>query len=63
VLTIPAQPGTLYRVQQGDTLETISSRTGISVEDIVSASQLQTASVRPGDVVLLPDRSPAPASK
>jgi LysM repeat protein len=55
VLTIPAKPGWLYRVQSGETLDQIAARTGVSSTAIVSASGLTAASVRQGDVVLIPD--------
>lgn len=55
VLTIPAQPGWLYRVQPGESLDQIAARTGVSTALIVSASQLPAASVKTGDVILIPD--------
>jgi LysM repeat protein len=55
VLTIPNQPGYLYRVQPGETLEQIAARTGISSDTIATVSRLTVASVRPGDVLLIPD--------
>ncbi len=62
VLTIPSQPGWLYRVQPGESLDQIAARTGVPTAIIVSASKLATDSVRPGDVILIPDQSVA-ASK
>jgi LysM repeat protein len=59
VLTIPAQPGWLYRVQPGENLDQIAARTGVSSQVIADASQLRTASVRAGDVILIPDLSAA----
>ena len=50
------QPGWLYRVQPGESLDQIAARTGVATEIIVSASQLATDSVRPGDVILIPDQ-------
>jgi spore germination protein len=61
VLTIPAHPGWLYRVQPGETLDQIAARTGVSSDDIVSASGLTAASVNAGEVILIPDQA-APAS-
>ena len=55
VLTIPAQPGWLYRVQPGETLDQISVRTGVAGPTILSASGLSAASV--GDVILIPDQA------
>jgi len=59
VLTIPLQPGYLYRVQAGETLEQIAARSGKSPEAIATASRLSAASVRAGDVILIPDQSAA----
>ena len=57
VLTVPAHPGWLYRVQPCETLDQISARTGVAADSIVSASGLTAASVGPGDVILIPDQS------
>ena len=57
VLTIPSQPGWLYRVQPGETLDQIASRTGIATDIIVSASHLPGAMVQAGDVILIPERA------
>ena len=59
VLTIPIQPGWLYRVQPGESLDQIAARTGVSTTIIASASNLATDSVRPGDVILIPDQAVA----
>lgn len=59
VLTIPAQPGYLYRVQPGETLDQIASRTGVASDQIASASGLTVASVGPGDLLLIPDEAVA----
>jgi spore germination protein len=56
VLTIPAQPGWLYRVQPGETLDQIAARTGVSSTTIASASGLVAASAGPGTVILIPDQ-------
>lgn len=56
VLTVPIQPGWLYRVQSGETLDQIAARTGIPSADILSASKLTTDSVGAGDVILIPDQ-------
>jgi LysM repeat protein len=59
VLTIPKEPGSLYRVQPGETLEMIAARTGVPVEIIASASSLPNTSVQPGEVILIPDQAAA----
>jgi len=59
VLTVPIQPGWLYRVQSGETLDQIAARTGIPSDVILSASKLTTDSVGPGDVILIPDQTTA----
>jgi spore germination protein YaaH len=63
ILTIPLQPGWLYRVQPGETIDQIAARTGVPSDTIVSASKLNTASVRAGDVILIPDLTVARISK
>jgi spore germination protein len=63
VLTIPRQPGWLYRVQAGETLDQIAARTGVTTEIILSASKLGTDTVEPGDVILIPDQAAAAAGK
>jgi LysM repeat protein len=54
VLTIPSQPGYLYRVQPGETLDQIAARAGVSVDSIAAASQLTSTTVRGGEVLLIP---------
>jgi LysM repeat protein len=63
VLTVPAKPGWLYRVQPGETLDQIAARTGVGTDQIASASGLTAASVGAGEVLLIPDLSPAGQSK
>jgi spore germination protein YaaH len=63
LLTIPNQPGYLYRVQPGETLDQIAARTGIASDTIATVSKLTIASVRAGDVLLIPDLSVASTSK
>jgi LysM repeat protein len=58
-LTIPKQPGWLYRVQADETLDQIASRNNVSTDAVASASGLTTASVRTGDLLLIPDPSQA----
>jgi len=55
LLTIPNQSGWLYRVQPGETLDQIAARTGVSSDTIATVSHLTVASVRAGDVILIPD--------
>jgi LysM repeat protein len=59
VLTVPAQPGYLYRVQPGETLDQIAARTGIASDTIATVSRVSIASVRPGDVLLIPEQAAA----
>jgi spore germination protein len=59
VLTVPSQPGWLYRMQAGETLDLIAARTGVSSDLIASASKLSTPSVTAGDVILIPDQTVA----
>jgi LysM repeat protein len=56
VLTIPSQPGWLYRIQPGETLDQIAARTGIATQTIASASKLSELTIRPGDVILIPEQ-------
>ena len=63
MLTIPNQPGWLYRVQAGETLEQIAARNGVSSDQIASASGLTAASVEPGQVLLIPDASAGAQNK
>ena len=61
LLTIPRDSGWLYRVQPNDTLEQIAARFGVSVQDLLTASMLSSPSVRPGDLLFIPNRAtPAP---
>jgi len=55
VLTIPRESGWLYRVQTGETLDIVALRFGISPNDLIDASTLNSANVRPGDVVFIPN--------
>ncbi len=57
VLTIPRESGWLYRVQAGETLDTIALRFGISASDLVDASTLGSPSVRSGDLLFIPNRA------
>jgi LysM repeat protein len=57
VLTVPNQPGWLYRIQPGETLDLIAARTGVPTDLIASASNLSNTSARAGDVILIPDQT------
>lgn len=59
VLTIPAHPGWLYRLQPGETLDQVAARTGVASATIASASGLTAASAGPGTVILIPDQAQA----
>jgi len=63
VLTVPSQPGWLYRVQPGESLDQIAARSGVSVQQIADATGMTAASVSAGDVVLIPDRTAIASSK
>jgi murein DD-endopeptidase MepM/ murein hydrolase activator NlpD len=56
-LRIPTTKGLLYHVQSGDTLDGISRRYGVPLQDVISlpANNLQNADViTPGQTILLP---------
>ncbi len=56
-LMLPLSPlfaGT-YRVRSGDNLYDISKKHGISIHTLKKANQLQTNSIRPGQILTLPD--------
>jgi LysM repeat protein len=57
VLTIPRESGWLYRVQSGETLDTIALRFGINTTDLIAASGLATPTLRPGDLLFIPNRA------
>lgn len=63
-LRIPTTKGLLYHVQSGDTLDGISRRYGVPLQDVISlpANGLQNADViTPGQTILLPgDITPPP---
>jgi LysM repeat protein/vacuolar-type H+-ATPase subunit H len=56
VLTIPRESGWLYRVQRGETIETIALHFDTSTSDLMTASGLTSPIVRPGDVLFIPNR-------
>ena len=47
-----------YQVQVGDTLNTLSKRTGLAVFDLQQVNCLETFTIRPGDVIYLPFTPP-----
>lgn len=55
--------GLSYRVETGDSLATISRRSGVAIADIVTANRLRNRTLQPGQILLLPgiDRLPPPA--
>lgn len=57
VLSIPRDSGWLYRMQPGDTLDLIAVRFGVSVDDLVLASGLTSPTVRPGDLLFIPNKA------
>jgi LysM repeat protein len=59
VLTIPRQSGWLHRVQPGETLEQVAASFGVPLEVVLEANGLSSPVVETGDVVLIPERTPA----
>jgi len=52
---VPASgSGLWYRIRSGDTLSSISRRSGLSVEGIVAANRLESNLIKPGQVLWLP---------
>jgi LysM repeat protein len=47
-------------VQPGETLDQIAVRFGLSVDELQAASQLSSPSVRPGDLLFVPNRAAPP---
>ena len=56
VLNIPRESGFLYRVQPGEPLVQIAARFGTTTDDLVQAGLLSSATVRPGDLIFIPNR-------
>ncbi len=56
VLTIPRESGWLYRVQPSETLEQIAARFGTAADDLREASMLTSNTVRPGELLFIPNR-------
>jgi N-acetylmuramoyl-L-alanine amidase len=52
-----------YTVQPGDTLWLIGQRFGVTVNEIKQASGIWYDLLYPGDVLTIPDESPAPATR
>jgi LysM repeat protein len=57
VLTIPRDTGWLYRVQPTDTLDLIAVRFGVASDDLVAANSMDSAAVRPGELLFIPNRA------
>ncbi|WP_319477423.1 M23 family metallopeptidase [Marispirochaeta aestuarii] len=53
-LKIPSYDGVRYVVRPGDNLSNIAATKGISVNQILDANNLQSALIKPGDVLFLP---------
>ena len=56
-LRIPSFDGVRYVIRPGDSLSSIASGNGISVNDILDANNLESALIQPGDVLFLPGAS------
>jgi hypothetical protein len=50
----PAHPGTWYVVLQGDTLASVSLRSGVPIDDIIDANHLEGGYIAPGMQIFLP---------
>jgi LysM repeat protein len=57
VLTIPRESGWLYRVQPNETIETVALRFGIPASELIDANKLTSPTVRPGDLVFIPNHA------
>ncbi|WP_319561844.1 M23 family metallopeptidase [Marispirochaeta sp.] len=53
-LKIPSYDGVRYEVRPGDNLSKIAANNGISVNEILDANNLESALIKPGDVLFLP---------
>ena len=53
-LKIPSMDGVSYKVIEGDSLASISSKYGISVEDILDANDMTSDIIHPGTVLFVP---------
>lgn len=53
-ITIPDIDGVPYTVQRGDSLEKISSRYEVSLENLLDANDLQTDQIQPGQKLFIP---------
>lgn len=51
-----------YTVQAGDTLNSLSARTGVSVYDLQQVNCLSTFTIQPGQVIYLPFNPPSPTA-
>ena len=50
----PATPGATVQVQSGDTLSSIARKSGVSVAALMQANGLSTATILPGQTLVLP---------
>jgi LysM repeat protein len=57
VLVIPRDSGWLYRVQPNETLAQIAVRFDLSVDELMQAGGLVSPTVRPGDLLFIPNRA------
>jgi LysM repeat protein len=53
-LKIPSHDGVRYVVRPGDNLSNIAAGNGISVNQVLDANNLESALIKPGDVLFLP---------
>ena len=54
-LYLPSRPGIVYRVGDGDNINSIASRFGSKVEDIVTYNDLEVSNLSPGMLILVPN--------
>jgi LysM repeat protein len=51
---VPVQGGLWYTVQPGNTLSSISRRSGLSVKEIIASNKLRSSLIKPGQRLFLP---------
>lgn len=56
-LKIPSYDGVRYVVRPGDNLSKIAANNGISINEVLDANNLESALIKPGDVLFLPGAS------
>ena len=54
-LYLPSRPGIVYRVNDGDNINSIASRFGSKVEDIISYNDLELSDLTTGMLILVPN--------